>query len=180
MTTAHQLLSNVFDSGAITPTTPRIAVLYAAPTMDSLQLIPELSRYQQQFPSHVSVRAFVERMPLLEHASVTSAQGEAVPASLAPRMSFTERLTSLCLGRRKQWDLVMVPSTIAVMQGRIEADDLASYLPQPYHRRLVLVCGPEGFVCAMAGPKGRDLVSQGELGGLLAKWGYQSTDVFKM
>ncbi|WFD26860.1 cytochrome-b5 reductase [Malassezia nana] len=138
VTTAHQLLSNVFDSGAITPTTPRITVLYAAPTMDSLQLIPELNRYQKKFASHVSVRAYVESMPLLRHASVTSAQGEAVPAALAPRMSFTEHLTSLLLGRRKQWDLVMVPSTLSVVQGRIESEDLASYLPQPHHRRLVL------------------------------------------
>ncbi|WFD30252.1 cytochrome-b5 reductase [Malassezia sp. CBS 17886] len=57
--------------------------------------------------------------------------------------------------------------------------------------RIVLVCGPDGyvvnargaharFIAAVAGAKGWDAVSQGALGGILARLGYTSAQVVKL
>ncbi|ORZ40836.1 hypothetical protein BCR44DRAFT_1423881, partial [Catenaria anguillulae PL171] len=58
-------------------------------------------------------------------------------------------------------------------------DRLAVRLPPP-GRGLTVVCGPDGFVRAIAGSRGRDLISQGPLGGMLAAMGYSASDVYKM
>lgn len=45
--------------------------------------------------------------------------------------------------------------------------------------RVVVVCGPEGMVTAVAGPRARDL-SQGPVGGILGRLGYTSQEVIKL
>ncbi|KAG6378501.1 hypothetical protein JVT61DRAFT_12762 [Boletus reticuloceps] len=49
----------------------------------------------------------------------------------------------------------------------------------PEKRILVLVCGPEGMVSAIAGPYGRNY-SQGKVGGILGELGLQSHQVWKL
>ncbi|KAH0839704.1 hypothetical protein J3R83DRAFT_625 [Lanmaoa asiatica] len=49
----------------------------------------------------------------------------------------------------------------------------------PEKRVLVLVCGPEGMVNAIAGSYGRNY-SQGEVGGILGELGLQSHQVWKL
>ncbi|GAA5888834.1 hypothetical protein JCM6882_002871 [Rhodosporidiobolus microsporus] len=46
-------------------------------------------------------------------------------------------------------------------------------------RRVVVVCGPEGMVNAIAGPRGRNF-SQGPVGGVLGELGYSSKEVMKL
>ena len=70
---------------------------------------------------------------------------------------------------------------VPVHSGRISFEDIQTRLAHSeVRRRLVLVCGPDGFVHALAGPKARDLRSQGPLGGMLRASGYTETEVFKM
>lgn len=181
MTTAHQLLSNVLDNTPLAPNTPQISVLYAVPTMDALQLVPELLQYRQRHPDRVSLHVFVETMPPRASATLSNRQGEEVPASLLLPQTPSRRLFSWRSTPTRQSCMLMMSSdSVPLTSGRIDASDVASWSPDPRVRRLFLVCGPDGFVRAMAGSKGRDLVSQGPLGGILAKLGYQSTDVFKM
>ncbi|GAA6063917.1 hypothetical protein JCM10212_003535 [Sporobolomyces blumeae] len=49
----------------------------------------------------------------------------------------------------------------------------------PAVRRAVVVCGPEGMVQAVAGPRGRNF-SQGPVGGMLRELGYTDKDVVKL
>ncbi|TFK27032.1 ferredoxin reductase-like protein [Coprinopsis marcescibilis] len=52
--------------------------------------------------------------------------------------------------------------------------------PEPLpKRRLFLVCGPEPMVAAVAGPYGRNM-SQGQVGGVLGKLGYTTSEVYKL
>ncbi|GAA5858720.1 hypothetical protein JCM8547_004955 [Rhodosporidiobolus lusitaniae] len=46
-------------------------------------------------------------------------------------------------------------------------------------RRVVVVCGPEGMVNAVAGPRGRNF-SQGPVGGILGELGYKQGEVVKL
>ncbi|KAM0756512.1 ferredoxin reductase-like protein [Meredithblackwellia eburnea MCA 4105] len=46
-------------------------------------------------------------------------------------------------------------------------------------KKMVVVCGPEGMVNAIAGPRARDL-SQGPVGGVLGQLGYTSDQVIKL
>ncbi|GAA5867904.1 hypothetical protein JCM3774_004716 [Rhodotorula dairenensis] len=50
---------------------------------------------------------------------------------------------------------------------------------QDEKRRVVLVCGPEGMVEAVAGPRGRNF-SQGRVGGILQQLGYTEKEVVKL
>ncbi|KAI9574908.1 hypothetical protein HD554DRAFT_2050948 [Boletus coccyginus] len=49
----------------------------------------------------------------------------------------------------------------------------------PERKVLILVCGPEGMVSAIAGPYGRNY-SQGEVGGILGELGLQPHQVWKL
>jgi cytochrome-b5 reductase len=63
----------------------------------------------------------------------------------------------------------------------LQLKDLKRILPNPDLNRkaAILVCGPDGFISAVAGPKGLD-DSQGDLGGILAKLGYEKDQVYKL
>ncbi|GAA5925175.1 hypothetical protein JCM3775_006387 [Rhodotorula graminis] len=50
---------------------------------------------------------------------------------------------------------------------------------QPEKRRVVVVCGPEGMVNAVAGPRGRNF-SSGPVGGVLRELGYRDKEVVKL
>eukprot|EP01120_Amphizonella_sp_Union-15-10_P008249 TRINITY_DN2927_c0_g1_i1.p1 TRINITY_DN2927_c0_g1~~TRINITY_DN2927_c0_g1_i1.p1 ORF type:complete len:340 (-),score=58.28 TRINITY_DN2927_c0_g1_i1:36-1004(-) len=63
--------------------------------------------------------------------------------------------------------------------GRVSEEMITQNLPSPSENPLVLVCGPDGFVEFLAGPKGPRPGTQGPFGGLLKKLGYLEEDVFK-
>lgn len=45
---------------------------------------------------------------------------------------------------------------------------------------LLLVCGPDGYVAHVAGPKPRDVIEQGPVAGLLGQQKWDSTNVYKL
>lgn len=170
----HQLLSNVLDTRPSKP--PKLTVWYAAPTMDALQVMPELVAYAKAFPNYVSLRVFVERMPPKTQGVLFAADGGQLPVTVetVPR-SWWQWL------KRPSFELVVDDHMhIPLHHGRITQDDVQKHLAPAAVQRIILVCGPDGFVRALAGPKGRDLVSQGPLQGMLAAAGYAPCDVFKM
>ncbi|KAH9815503.1 hypothetical protein DFH28DRAFT_892500 [Melampsora americana] len=68
--------------------------------------------------------------------------------------------------------------------GRLELQDLKRWIgigsDQINHQRIILVCGPDSMVKAIAGPKAPDLISQGELGGMLKELGFHPEEVYKL
>jgi cytochrome-b5 reductase len=63
----------------------------------------------------------------------------------------------------------------------LQLKDLKRILPSPSLERntAILVCGPDGFIASVAGPKGVD-DSQGRLGGILQKLGYAEDQIYKL
>ncbi|WFC94404.1 cytochrome-b5 reductase [Malassezia brasiliensis] len=149
VSTAVQLLSNAHAGDA--PSVPRLTVLYAAQSLDTLEMVPELAALQRAHPN-VRIGLWTERVAA-RHGTVAALDGPPVPAELrAERRAWwwpaSPTHFQLHLGSGD-----VLPLTL----GRINADDLRAW-SAPAVDRLVLVCGPDGFVRAMAGDKGRDLV----------------------
>lgn len=176
---SHQLLSNVLDTRDSTAI-PMLTVWYAAPSMDALQAVPDMVRYMKQYPDRVSLRLWVERMPQhSKQATLCTATGVPIDAEIR-RVDTTTWLGALW-PRRPAYELVVDGIGVPVHSGRISLEDIQTRLAHSEAwRRLVLVCGPDGFVHALAGPKARDLISQGPLGGMLQASGYTVAEVFKM
>ena len=65
--------------------------------------------------------------------------------------------------------------------GYVNETMLKEHMPSPSAESMVYVCGPPPMYKAICGPKGtkEDPKAQGELGGLLAKLGYDKANVFK-
>lgn len=176
---SHQLLSNVLDTRDPT-TIPKLTVWYAAPSMDALQAVPDMVHYMKQYPEHVSLRLWVEHLPQhSQQAALCTAAGTPIDAQIR-RVKTTTWLGRLW-PRRPMHELIVDGVSIPVHSGRICIEDIQTRLAHSEAwRRLVLVCGPDGFVRALAGPKARDLISQGPLGGMLRDSGYTVAEVFKM
>jgi len=62
--------------------------------------------------------------------------------------------------------------------GYVNKTTLASVLPPPSDEHIILVCGPDGMLSAVSGPKTKDR-KQGELGGLLKDMGFTAEQVYK-
>ncbi|PKI84749.1 cytochrome-b5 reductase [Malassezia vespertilionis] len=150
--TATQLLSNVFgtaqDRHALHAATPKITVLYAAQALDTLELLPELAKYEARFPDHVRIGLWSE--------SVAPGTGTLSAPASEP---ISARVDAL-LGRHKSWWNVFgqasAPNRYALtlentkslplVHGRIGKDDLARWCePGKPGERIVLVCGPDGI-----------------------------------
>lgn len=151
-----------------------MTVLYAAPSLDTLALVPELASFQRAYP-RVRVGVWVEHLAA-SHGTLSGLAPDPVPASVQPvaskRFWWSRPPTAYTL-------TLSSGAVLPLRQGRIAAADVAAW-SAPTDDRLVLVCGPEGFVRAMAGDKGRDLVSQGKLRGILAALGYRPEQVVKL
>lgn len=174
VSTAAQLLSNLLD--APLDGVPKVQVLYAAQSLDATCMLPELAAYQKAHPDKVSVRVWVEKA--VGTAGMLSGLTEPVPATLAPK----ETPKRGWLARPTvptQYTLTLGNSTLPVTVGRIQQEDVARFMPHSPDR-LVLVCGPNGFVQAMAGDRGRGIADQGALGGALAHMAYTPAQVVKM
>lgn len=172
VSTALQLLSNVFPQAAASA--PKITVLYAAQSLDTLELVPELAAFQRTYPQ-VRVGLWVERIASMKGALAALDQ-PSVSAELVP----VEKRRSWWSSPPTKFALTLASGDVLPLSlGRIAAADLQTW-SAPTEDRLVLVCGPDGFVRAMAGDKGRDLVSQGPLRGILAALGYRQDQVVKL
>lgn len=177
MTTAHQLLSNVYDKAPL-PATPKISVLYAARSMDDLLLIPELAEYQKKYPGKVKLHIWTESEPSSLHGALYDHEGQPYDAQLRV---LSHRKGWLPWHRRpSMYQLLVEGQSLPLYIGRPTQAQLQFWSPQKLGERMVLVCGPEGFVSAMAGPKGLDLWTQGPLQGVLAALGYHASEVFKL
>ena len=176
---SHQLLSNVLDTRD-PATSPKLTVWYAATSLDALQAVPDMVRYMKQYPEQVQLRLWVERMPQHpQQADLCTATG--VPVDAQVRRLDTATWLGRLWSRRPVHELVVDGVAVPVHSGRISFEDIQTRLTHSeVRRRLVLVCGPDGFVHALAGPKARDLRSQGPLGGMLRASGYTEAEVFKM
>ena len=176
---SHQLLSNVLDTRD-PATSPKLTVWYAATSLDALQAVPDMVRYMKQYPEQVQLRLWVERMPQHpQQADLCTATG--VPVEAQVRRLDTATWLGRLWSRRPVHELVVDGVAVPVHSGRISFEDIQTRLAHSeVRRRLVLVCGPDGFVHALAGPKARDLRSQGPLGGMLRASGYTEAEVFKM
>lgn len=68
--------------------------------------------------------------------------------------------------------------------GKLEINDLKKWIGTGSNtinnQRIILVCGPDPMIKAIAGPKGHDMISQGELGGMLKELGYHPEEVYKL
>jgi cytochrome-b5 reductase len=74
------------------------------------------------------------------------------------------------------------PSVIEDVQmdvGRLKLNQLREQLPNEVDKCAVLVCGPDGFIHSVAGPKSEN-GDQAELGGMLKQLGFQAHQVFKL
>jgi len=63
-------------------------------------------------------------------------------------------------------------------KGRVTKDFIQKYLPPPEEGNQILVCGPDGMMEVITGPKAKDL-SQGELTGMLKELNYEKDNVYK-
>ena len=181
VTTAMQLLSNVLEGGPLTDETPKLTVMYAAPTMDSLELVPELTTLAQQYPEHVSLGLWVEapppRLAGTLHGMLMPPVDTTVTATDAPRSLWQQIWTSRT---PEHYSLTVREARVPVAVGRMAVADVATWIGRTGADRLVFVCGPNGFISAVAGPKDRDMVSQGPLGGMLAELGLRAEEVVKL
>ncbi|GAK61965.1 ferredoxin reductase-like protein [Moesziomyces antarcticus] len=183
VTPAYQLLTNLFGhpNRPASPyaASPRVEVLYAMPDLDNALLVPQLHALASRNPDKVGVSLFAERLPSTN--STTAALGQ-LQTQAAKRRSWLPFFGS---GSSLDAKLLLgadgASTTIPVFESRITQDHLRRTLaPTPASRTLVLVCGPDGMVTALAGPKSRDGQSQGALSGTLAHLGLKQQDVFKL
>lgn len=161
---AYQLINSTLSkaAAATSPTstsTPKFRLLYAAASPSSFLLLPELKALQESHPDRLQIGLFVER--------------DETPAA-----------DGLGLGRVLGLGGQRSVGGFKATTGRIGQRDIANALSASSPdtpRRAILVCGPNGMVDAIAGPRSADGRSQGPLGGVLAKIeGVKRGEVWKL
>lgn len=65
------------------------------------------------------------------------------------------------------------------LHGLCDAGLVRTYMPEPGQKTMVMLCGRASMKDLIAGPKAKDW-SQGELGGILARLGYDQESVWKL
>ena len=128
-----QLLSNLAASGN---DRPRVTVLYAAPSLDALQLVPELASAAAQ-SEKVGVSVWAESIGA--YAGALSSLDGTVEARV-------KHGPASWLARPTARAIEVAGSTVPLHVGRISVQDIAALVPNS-HDTLVLVCGPDGCVC---------------------------------
>lgn len=192
VTPAFQLLTNLFgraQSGARSgENTPSVHVLYATPDLSHSLLLPELHALAEAHSDKIKVSLFAER--LASPSTLTRTDMAALGALTASpvRTSLARSLLPFLRNRGSILDPLLeltssaTSATIPVYPSRITPQHLQHVLTptQPGSRTLVLVCGPDPMVDALAGPKPRNPQSQPQLSGILAQLGLLPDDVFKL
>ncbi|SPO21296.1 related to CYC2 - cytochrome-c mitochondrial import factor [Ustilago trichophora] len=195
VTPAYQLLTNLFGRPNSTPARvagkmPKIDVMYATPDVQNSLLLPQLHALAEANKDKVSITLFAERLP--SPSTFTSADTAALGQLTATSSTTTNRSWIPFFNKRSSTDaklelISLTGSTkIPVFESRITQQHLEKALIQQQategqsQRTLVLVCGPDAMVNALAGPKSRDGQSQGRLSGMLGRIGLRQEDVFKL
>lgn len=133
---------------------PRCTLLYGSSKPMSLLLLPELSQLQKEFPQQISVQVYVDQLD----------------THVKQNMSW------------KDWIMSRPPlfEEIPIREGRIDEKTIKQALESDNkdETRQVLVCGPDGMVSYIAGPKQGKF--QGQLGGILASLGCTQDEVWKL
>lgn len=132
---AHQLLSSCFSKSDTDrdAKVPRFKLLYAAPTIESLSLLPELRRLQHRAQDKLDVQLLVE--------------------------SDTDTTALSRIRKLVGMDNVVQAHGLPVTVGRrIRPADLKAQLSSVVSRRAILVCGPEPMVATIAGPRKLDII----------------------
>ena len=199
VTPAYQLLTNLFGRpGASVPragggAVPKVEVLYAVPDVANALLLPQLHALATANPN-VSVALYAEHLP--SPSALTPADTAALGNLTASSAGGSQRSWIPFWNKGSSLDPKLqlaqpasTPTHIPVFESRITQQHLAKILPTPpskvevegeMGRTLVLVCGPDAMVEALAGPKSRDGQTQGALAGILARMGLRREDVFKL
>ncbi|GAA5898993.1 cytochrome b5 reductase family protein [Sporobolomyces salmoneus] len=87
--------------------------------------------------------------------------------------------------KKVQYHVDQVPSNESLPDntkvGFIDRKSLEDFMGKkdPEKRRVIVICGPEGMIEAIAGPRGRNF-SQGKVGGVLGELGYGENEVVKL
>jgi NAD(P)H-flavin reductase len=157
ITPAYQLLTSVLGSPDTTARgeVPRFSVLYAVRSLESALLVEELGALAAGNPGRLSVALFAER-------GVGGWGGWG-------------RVARWVGGTRRDGTVAGMP----VYASRITGAHLGALAPRAASQ-LVLVCGPDDMVAALAGAKAADGRGQGALGGTLGALGYTRAQVFKL
>lgn len=179
----------------------KFTVLYAAPRPESFLLTPEWSELVQRYPGRVQVELFSESTDAPDLDAIEAA---ATDAALVPAREQLQQASKSWLSKASA--KVVAIDGLPLHEGRIGEKDVkkalepllaTSELPVPEktsaaavakptistgikRESAVLVCGPDGFIAAVAGPKGRDGRTQGPLGGILAHIGVRPENVWKL
>ncbi|OAV88238.1 hypothetical protein PTTG_01032, partial [Puccinia triticina 1-1 BBBD Race 1] len=75
-----------------------------------------------------------------------------------------------------------VSSKLIDKVGRLELSDIRKWVGSnnSNKKKMIIVCGPDSLICAVAGCKGPGYNSQGDIGGMLKTLGYSSDQVVKL
>ncbi|KAN0097677.1 hypothetical protein V8E55_002123 [Tylopilus felleus] len=160
ITPFYQLLYNVFRAHD-TSFNARFTLLHGSRSLADLppsSMIQSLTTISQEYPDKFQFHLFVDSMNDTSETQPLNVQ--------RGRIDKSEVQDALRLTHSTPWWRRLF--------GQSSPTSLASE-----KRVLVLVCGPEGMVNAVAGPYGRNY-SQGKVGGVLGELGLQSHQVWKL
>ncbi|SPO20374.1 related to CYC2 - cytochrome-c mitochondrial import factor [Ustilago trichophora] len=195
VTPAYQLLTNLFGRPNAIPArvggdVPKIDVLYATPDVQNALLLPQLYALAEANKDKVNITLFAENLP--SPSTLTSADMAALGQLTATCPTTSTRSwipffnKNSSTNAKLELTSLMGSTKIPVFESRITQQHLEKTLAQQKaserqgERTLVLVCGPDAMVDALAGPKSRDGQTQGRLSGMLGRIGLRQEDVFKL
>ncbi|CAD6910601.1 unnamed protein product [Tilletia controversa] len=191
----------------LAPSNPRVHILYATQRPSSLLVLPDLFRIRTQadqsssilnlFAESIDSKAGDRDEPSVRSALLSRAlepgslcKSASDGGALSPSSSWSNFFFG---GRPTASQILGLP----VQEGRITADAIEKSLQQIKEQRrrsttaegaaeagsrpVILVCGPDGMVAALAGSKDQDgRGGQGALGGILKGLNISRSQVFKL
>ncbi|GAA5836581.1 hypothetical protein JCM3766R1_006960 [Sporobolomyces carnicolor] len=143
------------SSSSSSARSPTMSLMYASPSPSRIFLRPELDRLFASSSSS-TVRTNEDRNRLVYHV-------DRLDRDSSPPKTTTNAQDGV------------------VKVGSIDCDSVKTFVgpKDPTRRRVVVICGPEGMINAVAGPRGRNF-SQGPVGGYLRELGYSENEVVKL
>jgi len=165
----HQLLYRQLLNGHVSAST-RFTLLHASRSpagLPPLPLLQPLVDFAVAHPDHLRLRLFVDdahSTPAPKSVARHMKVGRIDKSSIARALDISDGAWSWSSWMTNLW---------ASRQSRVGDTDIRK------KNVLVLVCGPEPMVAAIAGPYGRNY-SQGKVGGVLAELGFKAGQVWKL
>ncbi|KAI0004925.1 hypothetical protein BJV74DRAFT_805734 [Russula compacta] len=168
----HQLLFRHLLRSDVAPATTRFTFIHASrsPTeLPPLPILQPLIDFAVAHPEHLRLRLFVDgvsRVPAPESIARHLKVGRIDKSSVAHTLGISDGAWS--------WSWFSWISNLWTRgQPNVGDSDIRK------KNVLVLVCGPERMVAAVAGPYGKNY-SQGKVGGVLAELGFEAGQVWKL